>query len=607
MIESFMVVPLHFTVEFLGFLIAAAGTLLALTRSDLVPGETLNRLTVALGFCVLAAAQVLHGGAFEIADVAFQLDGEQLLVAFKSVALVLVLVGVVGGLKPKAIVPVAFVVREPLLLVPAGAAIVLSVVAFAGSRHSGPRAYRRLAFGAFFVGVAELLTSVAPDTDFGKLAVSEYAYAAHIAKLVGFIGLGAWLWTSVRSSIRVRFVASFAALLVAVVLALASALTGVLTNRVEAEELDRVRAQLASAEQDIEIDATQELADDLGLLADFQSVRRPIQRGGNLASLAGEIDDLPIFEFDFVMLMDPRGRVLGFSGEGPFVMTNGRPSGTPTKLRPITQVNINGSEVIQQVKRPETPDSASPVRVGSNLVAIMAAREVPDADAPSRSAGIIATGTWLDALTVEGLSNSVAARATIVLGGRPMVSSFPRLRESIVPADVQTLLRTSDGPVADEHTIGSAVYFSAFTELGPGDRPVATLVLSSAAQRLTQTREDLTRILFLVAMATGLVALALAWYSGRRITRPIHLLTRSAERVREGDLATRAPVAGDDEVGRLGETFNEMTLALGRMTADLRDAAREEGRLRARIETIIQSMADGLVAVDADRRVLEFN
>src|SRR5919106_6135978 len=210
MIESFMVVPLHFTVEFLGFLIAAAGALLAVTRADLVPGEAPNRVTVGLGFCVLAAAQVLHGGAFEVSGVAFQLDGEQLLVALKSVALALVLVGIVGGLKPRAAVPAAFVVREPLLLVPAGVAIVLSVVGLPGSPGGGPRAYRRLAFGALFIGVAELLTSAAPDTDFGKLAVSEYAYAAHAAKLVGFIALGAWVWTSVRSSIRVRFVASFA-------------------------------------------------------------------------------------------------------------------------------------------------------------------------------------------------------------------------------------------------------------------------------------------------------------------------------------------------------------------------------------------------------------
>src|SRR5919106_584267 len=451
MIESFMVVPLHFTVEFLGFLVAAAGALLAVTRSDLVPGEAPNRVTVGLGLCVLAVAQVLHGGAFEVSGVAFQLDGEQLLVAMKSVAFALVLVGIVGGLRPKATVPVAFMVREPLLLVPAGIAIVLSVVAFAGSRQSGPRAYRRLALGAFFIGVAELLTSVSPSTDFGKLAVSEYAYAAHAAKLVGFIALGAWVWTSVRSSIRVRFVASFAALLVAVVLALAAALTGVLTSRVEAEELDRVRAQLASAEQDIETGATQELTNDLGTLAGFDSVRRPIQRGGNLTSLAREIDDIPIFEFDFVMVMDRRGRVLGFSGEGPHVSRRGRPSRSPTKLRPIHQVNINGSEVIQQVKRPEIPESASPVRIGPNLVAIMAAREVPDADAPSRAAGIIATGIWLDALTVDGLSNSVAARASIVVDGRPVVSSFSRRpRESIVPADVQTMLRTATR--SEEHT-----------------------------------------------------------------------------------------------------------------------------------------------------------
>src|SRR5919106_3137199 len=426
MIESFMVVPLHFTVEFLGFLVAAAGALLAVTRSDLVPGEAPNRVTVGLGLCVLAVAQVLHGGAFEVSGVAFQLDGEQLLVGLKSVALALILVGIVGGLRPRAAVPVAFVVREPLLLVPAGIAIVLSVVAFAGSRQSGPRAYRRLALGAFFIGVAELLTSVSPSTDFGKLAVSEYAYAAHAAKLVGFIALGAWVWTSVRSSIRVRFVASFAALLVAVVLALAAALTGVLTSRVEAEELDRVRAQLASAEQEIEEDATPELADDLRALAGNDDVRRGIQRGGNLSSLARLIDDNTLFDFDFVMLMTPRGRVLGFSGDGPTLLRRGRPARRPTRLRPIDQVNINGSEVIQQVKRPVTEVSASPVRIGQKLVAIMAARDIPDAAAPSRAAGIIATGIWLDGLTVDGLSDSVAAEASIVVDGAPVVSSFSR-------------------------------------------------------------------------------------------------------------------------------------------------------------------------------------
>jgi two-component system sensor histidine kinase VicK len=114
-------------------------------------------------------------------------------------------------------------------------------------------------------------------------------------------------------------------------------------------------------------------------------------------------------------------------------------------------------------------------------------------------------------------------------------------------------------------------------------------------------------VLFIVAMSAGAIALGLAWFSGRRITQPIQALTAVAGEVREGNLEAIAPVSGDDEVGQLGETFNEMTASLFRMTNDLRGAARQEHELRSRIETIMQSMADGLVAVDASRKILAFN
>jgi PAS domain S-box-containing protein len=108
-------------------------------------------------------------------------------------------------------------------------------------------------------------------------------------------------------------------------------------------------------------------------------------------------------------------------------------------------------------------------------------------------------------------------------------------------------------------------------------------------------------------MLVGAVALLLAYLSGRRITRPIQELTVTAGAVREGDLSARVDVAGEDEVGQLGETFNEMTESLLRFTDDLRRAAHQEHDLRERIETIINSMADGLVAVDGDLNVLAFN
>ncbi|MCA1708462.1 MAG: cell wall metabolism sensor histidine kinase WalK, partial [Actinobacteria bacterium] len=136
---------------------------------------------------------------------------------------------------------------------------------------------------------------------------------------------------------------------------------------------------------------------------------------------------------------------------------------------------------------------------------------------------------------------------------------------------------------------------------------VGYLVLSSPSRLVTTARETVTRTLFLVALGVGAIVLLLAYYSGSRITRPIQTLTETARRIREGDLKAQADVAGEDEVGQLGETFNEMTTSLFRMTNDLRQAARDEHQLRAQVEAIIESMADGLVAVGADGTVIAFN
>ncbi|HEX2296375.1 MAG TPA: hypothetical protein VHN37_13845, partial [Actinomycetota bacterium] len=99
MFESFMAVPLHFTVEFLGFLMTAGAALLVLSRPSLIPGEGFNRVTGALGFLVLAAAQVAHGGAFSFADLNATTDGAEFLASARGLGYALVMIAVVGGLR----------------------------------------------------------------------------------------------------------------------------------------------------------------------------------------------------------------------------------------------------------------------------------------------------------------------------------------------------------------------------------------------------------------------------------------------------------------------------------------------------------------------------
>lgn len=54
----------------------------------------------------------------------------------------------------------------------------------------------------------------------------------------------------------------------------------------------------------------------------------------------------------------------------------------------------------------------------------------------------------------------------------------------------------------------------------------------------------------------------IAWYVHRRITRPIAMLAEASRRIEAGELGVTVPMHGDDELGRLGRAFSDMSLRL---------------------------------------------
>ncbi|MDQ3982871.1 MAG: cell wall metabolism sensor histidine kinase WalK, partial [Actinomycetota bacterium] len=589
----------HFTVEFLGFLMTAGAAFLVLSRPSLIPGEAFNRITAALGFTVLAVAQVAHGGAFVVGSVDATPDGAEFLVAGRGLGYALLLIAVVGGLRAAPAAGAALALREPLLLVPAGAAALLSIMALAAARVES--AMRRLAGAAFLIAASEALTASAPSEVFGTGDVDTLAYLAHGLRAGGYLLLGSWLWTGIRSSIRIRFVASFVALLVAVVLALSTALTGVISSNVEQNELARVKEQARSTARSIAEDEPAELQEMIqSSIGRFEGelagrMRNQTNLDAEAANVAGLLPSV-----DFVLLQ-PSAGALAKAGEGPSVRRGSEITERPLEV--ADGVRIMGTDLV-------TADASFSVFGGlervENSVVILAGTQIGD---PQNPAGVVVVGQWVDVLTMEAITNRLRpTRASLVVNGRTVASDLPPKlpRRRLVPPSSD--IETTGVPFATQQTLGDRAFYSGVAALTrPNREVIGEIVLSSPASIVSQTREGVTRILFVVAMGVGAVAMVLAWLSGRRFTRPIQQLTATAGKVREGDLTAQAVVHGEDEVGQLGETFNEMTASLLRMTDDLRDAAQEESRLRTRIETIMQSMADGLVAVDADLRVLAFN
>lgn len=68
-------------------------------------------------------------------------------------------------------------------------------------------------------------------------------------------------------------------------------------------------------------------------------------------------------------------------------------------------------------------------------------------------------------------------------------------------------------------------------------------------------------VLALVVILVVAVVASLA--ASRRVLRPVRRLTEATQQMAAGELATRVPVTGHDEVARLGRSFNDMAQALG--------------------------------------------
>jgi len=105
----------------------------------------------------------------------------------------------------------------------------------------------------------------------------------------------------------------------------------------------------------------------------------------------------------------------------------------------------------------------------------------------------------------------------------------------------------------------------------------------------------------ITALVLGTIAaLALGTWRARALSWPVLELAHAAQAIAAGDLTKRVSVRGEDEIAQLAASFNTMAAELRQKLA----AVNEE---HARVEAIISSMNDAVVAVDAQGVILLVN
>lgn len=154
---------------------------------------------------------------------------------------------------------------------------------------------------------------------------------------------------------------------------------------------------------------------------------------------------------------------------------------------------------------------------------------------------------------------------------RPGIADLPPIRHN------ESLIGVMGNPPA------SKIQFPVQTEKG-----TRNVILVISLQRLSQAVNTVGRIRLFATIALGLILLLLTAFISRRFTRPVTELARAAQRVTAGDLEFAVTTTGQNEVGTLSRTFNEMIVGLRR------NRELEEQLQRAERSAVVGRLASGI-------------
>ena len=191
--------------------------------------------------------------------------------------------------------------------------------------------------------------------------------------------------------------------------------------------------------------------------------------------------------------------------------------------------------------------------------------------------------------------------------------------ERLAPPDPFTEITWATAPVRDPH---GAIIGMVLTEtIHPQSAKFRADSIIEAYEKYEQLQRDKTALRFntllMLVLSTLLIIFAFSWfamYLAKRITIPIQALAQGAAAVASGNLSHRVECQAFDELESLVFSFNRMTGDLQEnekrieLTQQiLRQTSAEHADRRRYIETILQTIATGVISLDSSHHIRTMN
>jgi two-component system nitrogen regulation sensor histidine kinase NtrY len=215
----------------------------------------------------------------------------------------------------------------------------------------------------------------------------------------------------------------------------------------------------------------------------------------------------------------------------------------------------------------------------------------------------------------------LAVRSTV---GEPIPASVltaSQLEDVYAGREVAEIQSTPAGevirgiaPVYTSLVPGEVIGYVIVSYIMPRTMVEKMAVISSASEQYRQLKilKNPVKLTYIITLSvvTLLILFSATWFGlflAKGITEPVQDLAEATRRIAAGDLDHQIDLAGDDEIGVLGQSFNAMTRELKKSNQRLEEANEDLEERRKYMETVLGNVSAGVIAVDRDGVVTTVN
>lgn len=129
---------------------------------------------------------------------------------------------------------------------------------------------------------------------------------------------------------------------------------------------------------------------------------------------------------------------------------------------------------------------------------------------------------------------------------------------------------------------------------------LGVISVESNIESVYEQISSITEIFFKASMIAGGVTIILALFISRAITKPISEMKKQAIQMAEGDYSGQVKIYGQDELGQLSLTINDLS-------TKVEEAQESTEAERRRLDSVLSHMTDGVIATDRRGKVVIIN